>query len=592
MVPAAAGVAVPIGPEELRASVHVLTSSAFEGRGTGTVGGERAARYVAAEFRAAGLRPLGTARPDDPGAALDGSGYFQPFLAAVGGDLGPGNVLTARWNGRSTAYSVEESFVPATLSGSGSASGPVVFAGYGIVSRSAGRDDYGFRDVRGRVVLLLAGAPPAGAGSPLPEFAGIFHKVMWARDKGAAAVIVASPDDSDPAGWNVHREFTDEGLPVLLVARRVAAAWLGAAGWTEAAVRKELAARPWPLDLPVDVSLSTDVRIRRLPAANVAGLLPGSDPKRADEIVVIGAHFDHLGLGGPSSFAPSRRPAIHPGADDNASGTAGLIALARAFAAGPPPRRSILFLAFSGEELGLLGSAHYARHPLVPFDRTVAMLNMDMIGRLRGDRLAVIGTGTSPEWPALLREANRAAGIRLLFSDDPYGPSDQQSFYLGGVPVLLFFTGKDPEYHTPADTEATLNFPGEARILEFVRDCAARIAAEPGRPAYREVDPSRPRSYRVVFGIVPDPTSKEATGLPVARTIAGGPAARAGVLPGDVIVAFGEHSVVSFQDFRIALAEFGPGERIPFRVRRDGRVIDLRATLDPRPAENRVTGAP
>ena len=579
--------AAAIDPEQLRASIHILTSDTLEGRGTGTPGGDRAARMLAAEFRNAGLKPLGTARLRDPEAPLDGSGYFQPFLAAVGADLGPGNALRARWAKRSVSYPPEASFVPSTLSGSGTVSGPVMFAGYGVVSRAAGRDDYGDRDIHGRVVLLLAGAPPGDAGSPLAAFAGIYHKVLFARDRGAAAVIVAAGDDSDPARWNTNRGFTDEGLPVLLVARRVAAEWLGAAGWTLEAARKELATRPWPLDLPVEVELSTDVRKRRLPAANVAGILEGADPALGGEVVAVGAHFDHLGLGGPTSLAADRRPAIHPGADDNASGAAGLIALARALAAGPRPRRSVLFLAFSGEELGLLGSAHYVKHPLVPIGKTVAMVNMDMIGRLRADRLAVIGTGSSPAWPNLLEELNREAGFRLQFTDDPYGGSDQQSFFLGGVPVLFFFTGKHAEYHTPADTEDTINRPGEARVLELVRRCVERIAGETGRPAFRELDPSAPRGGRATFGIIPDLASEESAGLSVARTIAGSAARRAGIRPGDVVVAFGGHAIRSAQDLRIVLSEPGSGEPAQVRVRRDGREVSLTATpyVPPEPGE-------
>ncbi|HWC65637.1 MAG TPA: M28 family peptidase, partial [Thermoanaerobaculia bacterium] len=510
MAAASAGSAgtAAIDPETLGASIHVLTSEAFAGRGTGTPGGDRAARYVAEEFRNAGLEPLGTSRLGDVDAPLDHSGYFQPFLATVGAELGPGNSLRASWARRAVSYP-DAAFLPSTLSGSGSAAGPVVFAGYGIASRAAGRDDYADRDVRGRVVLLLAGAPTAGPSSPLAAFAGIYHKVIFARDKGAAAVVVAAADDSEPARWNTNRGFSDEGLPVVLVARRVAAEWLGAAGWTIDAVRKELASRAWPLDLPVRVELSTDVRPRRLPTANVVGLIAGADPALSGEVVAVGAHFDHLGMGGPTSLASDRRPAVHPGADDNASGTAGLIALARAFAAGPRPRRSVLFLAFSGEELGLLGSAHWVKHPLVPFDESVAMVNMDVIGRLREDRLAVIGTGSSPEWPGLLRDLDRDAGFRLVFTDDPYGGSDQQSFFLAGVPVLFFFTGKHAEYHTPADTEDTIDPRGEARVLALVRRCVERIAADAARPEFRDFDPALPLSSRA-FGVLPDFGAKDA----------------------------------------------------------------------------------
>ena len=571
--------AVSIDPEELAGPIHTLTSAEFDGRGTGSAGGERAARWIAGEFARIGLRPLGVSDPNAAGAAPDGSGWFQPFLITVGATLGSGNALSARVSGRTIAYALERDFVPSTLSGSGPIAGPVSFGGYGIVSRAAGRDDYGGRDVRGRVVLLLAGAPTDDPKSPLSTFAGIYHKVIYARDRGASAVVVASADDSEPAGWNTNRGFSDEGLPVLLVPRRVAAAWLGADGWTIDAVADKLAQGPWPLNLSVALTGSTEVQKERRPTANVAGLLPGSDASKAGEFVVIGAHFDHLGEGGPTSRAADRRPAIHPGADDNASGTAGLLALARHLAAGPRPRRSILFLAFSGEELGLLGSAHYVRHPLVPLAATVAMLNMDMIGRLRDDRLAVIGTGSSPEFEGLLREESRGSGFRLELTEEAFGASDQQSFYLGGVPVLFFFTGQHAEYHTPADVESTINRPGEARVLDLVARCAERIADDPSRPAFRALDLPPPPGSRVALGIIPDAASDDGSGVSIAETSASGAARKAGLERGDVIVRLGAHTVVSVHDLHIALSELAPGAVVDGVVRRGGRNISFSAIL-------------
>jgi len=580
---AAARSGAGIDPGDLAEPLHVLTSDALAGRGTGTPGAEKAARYVAGEFARAGLAPLGVADPNALGASPDGSGWFQPFPATVGATLGPQNSLTARLSGRSIDYELERDFVPSTLSGSGTAQGPVVFAGYGIASRAAGRDDYGGREVRGRIVLLLAGAPTGDSKSPWAPFAGIYHKVLFARDRGAAAVVVAATEDSDPSRWNTNRGFSDEGLPVLLVSRRTASAWLGADGWTMDAVREKLRAEPWPLTLSARLSLSTDVRKTVRPAANVAGLLAGSDPDLAREYVVIGAHYDHLGSGGPTSLSADRRPAIHPGADDNASGTAGLIALARRLEEGPRPRRSILFLAFSGEELGLVGSTHYVRHPLVPLDRTVAMLNMDMIGRLRENRLAVIGTGTSSAWPPLLEDLNREARFRLISNDEPFGASDQHSFYLGGVPVLSFFTGKHPDYHTPGDTAEKLNRPGEARILDFISRCASRIAGDTARPAFRKLDLPLPEPTRVALGFIPDYAEEASKGVTIAETSAGGPARSAGLRAGDVIVRLGGHSVMSMHDYRIAIAEFRAGDVISGVVLRGGREVPFTATLPEAP---------
>ena len=578
---AAAAPGAAIDPGDLTEPLHVLTSDALAGRGTGTDGGDRAARFIAGEFEKLGLARLGVADPRTAGAAPDGSGWFQPFLATVGATPGPRNSLSARLSGRTIAYGLDRDFVPSTLSGSGVAEGAVVFAGYGVTARAAGRDDYGGRDVRGRIVLLLAGAPTDDSRSPAAAFAGIYHKVIYARDRGAVAVVVAATAESEPARWNTNRGFNDEGLPVLLVSRETAAAWLGADGWTIGSVEEKLRSGPWPLTLSVRLSLSTDVRKTVLPAANVAGLLVGSDPGLAGEVVVIGAHYDHLGLGGPTSLAEDRRSAIHPGADDNASGTAGVIELARRLAAGPRPRRSILFLAFSGEDLGLLGSTYYVRHPLVPLAKTVAMINMDMIGRLRDDRLAVIGTGTSPDWPSLLRDVNRESRFRLLFTDEPFGASDQHAFYLGGVPVLSFFTGNHPDYHTPGDTEEKINRPGEARVLELVERCARRIAAADRRPSFQPVDPPPPEPTRVALGIIPDYADADDRGVAIAEISAGGPARSAGLRAGDVIVRLGDHSILSMHDYRIAIAEYHAGDVIAGVVLRAGRETPFSVTLPP-----------
>jgi hypothetical protein len=516
-------------------------------------------------------------------AVPDGSGWFQPFLATVGATPGPRNTLAARLSGRSIAYRLDRDFVPSTLSGSGAAEAAVVFAGYGVASPVAGRDDYGGRDVRGRIVLLLAGAPTEDSRSPAAVFSGIYHKVVYARDRGAVAVVVAATAESEPGRWNTNRGFNDEGLPVVLVSRETAAAWLGADGWTIGSVEEKLRAGPWPLNLSVRLSLETDVHKTIVPAANVAGLLEGSDPGLSGEVVVVGAHYDHLGLGGPHSLAEDRRAAIHPGADDNASGTAGVIELARRLAAGPRPRRSILFLAFSGEELGLLGSTYYVRHPLLPLARTVAMLNMDMIGRLRDGRLSVTGTGTSPEWPSLLRDENRESRFRLLFTDDAFGASDQHAFYLGRIPVLSFYTGTHPDYHTPGDTEEKINRPGEARVLELVERCARRIAAAERRPPFQPVDPPEPEPTRIALGIIPDYADAADRGVEIVETSPGGPARGAGLRAGDVIVRLGEHAIFSMHDYRIAIAEYRPGDVIAGVVLRAGRETPFSATLPPAP---------
>jgi hypothetical protein len=577
-----------VDPSELRQRIGYLASEALAGRATGSEGGRAAARYVAEAFRKVGLKPLGTSRQGDVAAPLDGSGYFQPFEFTAGVAGGKGNSLFAQHSGRYFEFRPGTEFVPSSVSGNGSVEAEAVFAGYGIVSKNPPRDDYGNLDVKGRVVLLLAGFPGNDPRSPLSEYGGIHHKVLFARDRGAAAVLVAATRETalpDPAA---SRGYSNEGIPVLLIRRSIAEAWLAAAGWTLASAEARLASGSLPAGLPVRVSLSADVQKVRKPADNVAGILEGSDPVLRGEYVVIGAHYDHLGMGGPSSLSESGLPAVHPGADDNASGAAGVIALAEEISrSSPPPRRSVVFLEFSGEELGLLGSAHYAAHPLVPNGSTVAMINMDMIGRLHDRNLTVVGTATSPAWQSLLAEANRAANpaFALKESESGFGASDHQSFYEAKIPVLFFFTGNHPDYHKPSDTADKINAEGEAEVLDFVARCARPLVEGSLRPVFRELPAGTvvgPTRFRVWFGSVPD-YSGDVEGLKISGVRAGSPAQKAGVHAGDIVVRFGSHQIRNLEDYTIAISEHRPGDEVDVTVRRGTGVVTLRAVLESPP---------
>jgi aminopeptidase YwaD len=574
--------AAAIDSAALSERIRYLASDALAGRGTGTRGAEEAAGFIASVFRGAGLKPIGTSDAGNAAAPLNGSGYFQPFLYTAGVARGKGNTLSAEFSGKTVAYRVETEFSPAGISGSGSAAGPVVFCGYGIQSKDPARDDYAGQDVKGKIVLLLAGHPGDDPHSPLSEFAGIHHKALFARDLGAAAVLVASPKDSAPPPTN-GSDYRDEGVPVFLIRRSIATDWLAAAGQNLEAAEERLRQGSAPMPLPVRVSLSADVEKVQKTTANVAGLLEGSDPQLRGEFVFIGAHYDHLGMGGPSSLAESREPAIHHGADDNASGAAGVMALADFFASRKiRPRRSLVFLAFSGEELGLLGSAYYVKHPLLPLASSVAMFNMDMIGRLRDDKLAVIGSGSSPDWDAIVADATRDTGLKVNKSEGAFGASDQQSFYTAKVPVLFFFTGVHTEYHRPSDTADKINIAGEVRVLNVVARCAEKVAQRPERPGYREVPASAApttTSFRVYFGSIPD-YAAEVEGVQIAGVREGSPAEKAGLKSGDIVVKFGGHGIRNVQDYTIALSGNRPGDVVQVVVRRGQKEEILSATLE------------
>lgn len=571
----------PLSGERLHAHVAYLASEKLAGRGSGEKGNELAARYIAEQFARVGLMPLGTSKQTDPKARMDGTGYYQPFTFRGAAAKGKKNRLAVTLGRTRVAYRAGTEFEPSPLSASGTARAEIVFAGYGIVSAEAGRDDYGSLEVRGKVVLVLDGAP--AGGEALQRQGDINLKIVTARDRGAAALLVL-PSTALTAFRGVDGgPQTDAGMPVLTVARAPVEAWLKHAGKSLDTVTEALAGGPQSFGTGVMADLETEVtRVTRV-TANVVGMLEGSDPVLKNEVVVVGAHMDHLGMGGPWSLAQEGGPAIHFGADDNASGTAGVLGLAEHFATSARPKRSILFICFSGEERGLLGSRYYVRNPLVPLDRTVAMINMDMIGRMQNDRLIVIGTGTSPAWPSVLDEATQGSSLQVSRNDSGPGGSDHQSFYDVKVPVLFFFTGIHADYHKPSDTADKIQPESLARVVALVAATTERVANLPRRPEFQAITVAQaaPRMRaRVSFGSIPD-YSEDIEGVLVSGATPGSPADKAGLKAGDIIVKFGGKSVRNIQEYTQVLGEFSPGDEVEVVVKRGNDLITLKATLVP-----------
>ncbi len=512
-------------PDSVKNHVTYLASDALAGRGSGTRGNEAAAKYIAEQFKKAGLKPIAP------------KGYFQPFSFPAGVAQGSKNRLQVGGFGR---YAAGQTFEPSPLSTStsGEVTGELVFVGEGL--------EYS-QDVKGKIAVAFSG----GEG-------GVRKKAIVAREKGAAGLIVASAEDA--ALRFEEGDGTHAGLPIAIVRKSVVEAWK-AKGAT------------------LTGTLQTEVKKQSKTSANILGLLEGSDPALKNEVLVIGAHMDHLGLGGTHSLAESKAPAIHHGADDNASGTAGVLELAAYFSKNRP-KRSILFMCFSGEELGLLGSAHYVKNPLLPIEKTVAMVNMDMIGRLDADKLIAVGSGTAPEWNPLLDRLNADAKFSLSRSESGFGSSDQQSFYNAKVPVLFFFTGLHGDYHRPSDTADKINYPGEAKVLALVARAAQAIADAPARPGFTQITvvQEQPARFRVSLGSIPA-YGYEGEGVQLDGVRPGSPAEKAGMQKGDIIVKFGARVIKNVQEYTLALGDYKPGDVVEIIIKRGEQTRTVKATL-------------
>lgn len=325
----------------------------------------------------------------------------------------------------------------------------------------------------------------------------------------------------------------------------------------------------------------TAVRKVETDVKNVIGVLEGEGPL-ADETVVIGAHYDHVGLGGEGSLAPGVK-AIHNGADDNASGTVALIELARRYASRPqkPPRRMV-FIAFTAEERGLIGSARYVKEPLFPIDNTIAMFNMDMVGRMQDDKLTVFGTGTAPRWKELVETTGGHQNFDVTQKPDGFGPSDQSSFYAQKIPVLHFFTGNHSDYHRPSDDWDKINVDGMLRVIDMIEEVVDATLDNPQRPEYLEVKRSTMAARggsRPYFGSIPD-FGTEQEGYPITGVSPGSPAQKGGLKGGDVIVKLGGKKIGNLEDFDSALRGFSAGDEVEVVVKREGKEVELKVLLD------------
>ena len=546
-----------------------LADPAREGRGVGTAGLAAAGAYLEQRFQALGLKPAG-----------DRGTYRQAFKVTTRVELLPKSKVVI-----GKAAVPAGAFTALGFSGQGRAKGPLRLVGYGLVLPDLHLDDYAGVDLKGKIAVLrrfVPDRPELSSPEQQRRHGDLRQKVWLARERGARAVVVVDwpvPPSSRPPDWQPPSEatfpslrpqgFGDAGLPVVMVKR--------------AALEPVMAALE--AGQPVDAEVNVALRFDQAEAFNVVGRLEAKGEKADARALVIGAHYDHLGMGGPNSLAPDRAEP-HLGADDNASGTAALLEAARRLAESPEKlSRDVTAVAFSGEEEGVLGSTHFTRALGEQGMKGVAaMLNFDMVGRLRANTLTVLGSDSAAEWAPLVAAACEEAKLQCAASGDGYGPSDQTPFYAAGVPVLHFFTGAHFDYHKPSDSADRINATGVAQVVN-VAVSVARALGPKAALTYRQVPAPAPtgdlRSFNASLGTIPDyagpPNGQKGVLLSGVRP--GGGADLAGMRRGDILVQLGTHDIGGVEDLMYALNASKPGETVTATVLRDGKPLKLSATF-------------
>jgi aminopeptidase YwaD len=572
-------------PARYLADIQALTAPKMEGRGAGTKGIARAAHLIERRYQDLKIEPAGS------------TGYLQPFSVITGARLRSHNHITVTTGVEKSELGANQDFVPFSFSSSGSVSASVVFAGYGATAEEFQYDDYANLDVKDKIVVILRYEPASFATKSgnhgLTQHSQLITKVINARNHGAKAVILVNGKLGDGEEDQLTRFGSvsgpeNVGTLCVQVKNAVAEGWFRPAGKSLKDVQEQInsSSKPASFEFPASLHLAMGVAIEttRAKVNNVLAYLPG----KTDEYVIIGAHYDHLGWGNVDSLAPAQIGRIHPGADDNASGTAGVLELARLLA---PQRgqlkRGILFMDFAGEELGLLGSAAWVKDPTRPLEKAVAMLNMDMIGRIKDDKIYIGGVGTGSTFKTVLEQAQHGSSFKTEYSAGGYAASDHTSFVSKKIPVLFFFSGLHADYHKPSDTWEKINAPAAARLLDMVGKVAVQLADAAEAPKFQTVVEDKPAGgsggwgYGPYFGSIPDFGQTE-NGVKFSDVKPNSPAAKAGLKAGDVLVQFGDKPIKNLYDFTDALRRSKVGDVVEVKVLRDGQPVTASVKLEQR----------
>jgi len=551
-----------ITSQEISSSIQTLASDDFQGRKPGLTGDSLAAHFVAGKFKKAGLKMLYNKG-------------FQPVKLITGFNFGKENHLS---DARQT-YELSEDYEPLFFSANKSFSGKMAVAGYGmtISTDSLKWDDYLNNQADNHWVVIFDGVPAhLLQNKEARRYSDIRTKVLNAIDHHAAGILIVTADFNTRGAVKTamfDKNSAPYSVPVMKISQKTADRLFNKE-LTFSSIENQIKTDQKPFYRLTNIIVNGEASVmpKITMTQNIIGMVPGRDPKLSGEYVVVGAHYDHLGFGGPGSG--SRMPdsiAVHHGADDNASGVAAVIELAQKFSKEKKNKRSIIFVAFTAEEFGLIGSRAFVTDPPFNLKKTSAMFNFDMVGRLDSAKeLTIGGVGTSLESKAMIDSL--VHGFSLKISKDGYGPSDHASFYGENIPVLYFTSGVHDQYHTPKDTWDRINFEGERMIAENAYLLIREVANRSERLTYQESGPKVGTSGRtdlkVTLGIIPDFVGSEKEGMRIDGVTPGKPASRAGLLKGDIIIAIDGKKVGNIYDYMARMKAYSPGDIITVDVMR------------------------
>lgn len=557
-----------ISVDELKADIGYLASDSLKGRKTGEEGDRLAAEFIRKQFKDAGLDLLF-------------ENGFQKFGLVTSAEVGEGNTLAL---GEQT-YEVKKDFLPYAFSSNTSVKAPVIFAGYGleIDQDTLHWNDFDGVNVLGKWILALQGDPDMdNPQSPFVQFSTERAKALTASDKNAAGLIlVAGPSFStkdELSSLFFDKNSSRYSIPVIQVTREVANQILKGTNESITSLEEKILDKKASVELQpnVEVAVNVNILLKETESENVVAMLTGTDENLKDEYVVVGAHFDHLGMGGAGSGSRAvDTVAIHNGADDNASGVATILELAQKLASEKQHKRSIIFAAFGAEEMGLVGSKAFTQNSPVDLERVVAMFNFDMVGRLDtvNNSLSIGGTKTAKETEDILNKLN--SGFQLAFFEEGVGPSDHASFYLQSIPVFFISTGAHSDYHTPNDDADLIHFNGLKKVADFGLALINEVTNRDEKLTFQEAGAKFQRSrggrFKVTLGIMPDYAGMEKRGMRIDAVTKGKPADKGGMKKGDIIIAIDGKKVGNIYDYMNRLQTLEAGQTISVDVLRNNK---------------------